>query len=691
MTADSTSRIPPLIDEAEVVVVGAGPAGSRCAARLAETGHDVLLLDKSSFPREKPCGDGVTETSVRALRELELDDLLEESQEVWGLRAFVGHEPETRSFRRPSRCISRLEMDSRLLGAARERGARFAQIRVNGPLTDGGAVVGVSTADGEAIRARCVIAADGATSRLRRECGFAPAVPGRRAYAIRRYFRSELPLDSFFDIFVPLFHGSTELLGYGWVFPLDEKLANVGVGCYRPGSSIGLPALSVVLDAFIEELALVEGDRYGTLSPIEKPIGSPVGVGFAAGRCQFQRVLFVGDAAQMTDPITGEGIGHALYGGGLVADVAHAALTGRRGADWHSGLDLGREIDRRMLRLGQDMDVLRRVAVRRLNRPDKRLVAGRDKVGGKPFLKAAAHATASFYEVPTLEGTSISIFAAEQDAEVSEAVAALNERALDEFLTRFPFVPQTLHRELRSDAGPAAGTLVLLASRSTGKELDSTAVSVALAIELLAMFPIFLAQAVNRPSGEASKLNNTFAILTADYVVSRALSCAAPAGTAVVGAIAGAGCSMCESEADVKQTAGGAEARLEAYPDPTRGREGSLFELAASVGGCLSKTPADAIGGLRSYGRSLGAAFCISNDVCEVAGAEGKTPGPRATPVKGGVLDQALLRCEELADTAREALAEVGLNGSLAALCDLPGERARSAVGAAGDRRLAIP
>ena len=77
---------PSVIDEAEVVVVGGGPSGSVAAAKLAELGHEVLLVDQSGFPRDKPCGDGLTHASVAFLERMGLGDLMEASQRIEDVR-----------------------------------------------------------------------------------------------------------------------------------------------------------------------------------------------------------------------------------------------------------------------------------------------------------------------------------------------------------------------------------------------------------------------------------------------------------------------------------------------------------------------------------------------------------------------------------------------------------------------------
>jgi menaquinone-9 beta-reductase len=681
----------PVADEVEVLVVGAGPAGSSCAARLAEHGHDVLIVDQYPFPRHKPCGDGITDASVRMLENLGLHSLLADSIEIGGVRTFFGQKPKLRPLDRPARCISRAQLDQGILAVALERGARLAQLRVDGPLIEGGTVVGVSVAApaGGAVLARCIIAADGATSRLRRGCGFVPPPSDRRAYAVRQYVCSEKPLAPYFDL-VPLVHRGSELLGYGWIFPLDEHTANVGIGYYRSRVLASPPSLNEVLDGFINELTLEKNPRYGELSRVGKPLGSPLAVTFEEAACQFQRVLFAGDAAQTTEPVTGEGIGNALHGGAIVAEVAHAALTGTHGPRWYEGVALGRELNRCFLRIGQDVDVFKRALARRLATSSGRPVMRRTDPSAEPFFSAAAHAIAEPYELPALDQTAVHALLAETEPECAAALDDLNGRALDELLTSFPFTPEALHSRLRADPGPIAASLVFLGARAGGGTADDAAVTAALGVELLGTFPEFVRQTVDRPAGEGSKFNNVFAILVADFVVSRALKSGAFAGATVAAAIGATSCSMCEAEMIECVDRGVADRSPQRYLRAAELRDGALFELAVGIGATLAECDSETSAALARYGSELGVAHRIAIDVCALFPTDARGREDIERTRREGYLtlamiegiERALVECELRSRLAGEALGSAGLNGALAALAGLPVERIRAAIGA---------
>ena len=183
-------------DEADVVVVGAGPSGSTAAAMLGELGHEVLVVDKDQFPREKACGDGIMHPAVAMAERLGLASLIEAHWEIEVGRVIVGHRRQSitrfvRSRGRPlPRCIGRADFDAALLGSARERGARVLHARVDEveESSSGWRLHAVAGGESLVLGARVVVAADGATSRLRRSLGGAPSPP--LAYAVRQYFVS---------------------------------------------------------------------------------------------------------------------------------------------------------------------------------------------------------------------------------------------------------------------------------------------------------------------------------------------------------------------------------------------------------------------------------------------------------------------------------------------------------------------
>src|SRR6185312_5368667 len=178
----------------------------------------------------------------------------------------------------------------------------------------------------------------------------------------------------------------------------------------------------------------------------------------------------------MTEPATGEGIGNAIDGGLAVAEVAHTALRGARGDDWHEGVDLGSELAHRFLRLGQDVDVIRRISARRAASPHKRSTTRRHPAREQPFLTALVQGATEPYQLPTVRDTPVYRAIGRNDGEIAAALDALNDRCLGVVSTPLPFAPEALHVRLLRNLGPVTGALVVLTARFGGRAADSVVV-----------------------------------------------------------------------------------------------------------------------------------------------------------------------------------------------------------------------
>lgn len=307
---------------ADVVIVGAGPAGSAAATVLARAGRGVVVVDRARFPRDKCCGDGLT---TLALRELEHLGFSPDSVTDWyDVDAAWLRSPSGREVRVPlpttgryAAVAPRLQFDDALVALARESGA---QVR------DGHGFDGRVRVDPDAIeidvdglgpvRARYLIAADGMWSPVRKAFGL--GVPGYLGewHALRQYAHGVTgpASERLYVWFEP------DLLpGYAWSFPLPGGRVNLGFGVLRDGTRrMGemktlwpeLLARPHVREALGPEAELE--DRH-TAWPIPARIGE---VPLVA-----QRTCFVGDAAAATDVLTGEGIGQALLTGRLAAEA----------------------------------------------------------------------------------------------------------------------------------------------------------------------------------------------------------------------------------------------------------------------------------------------------------------------------------------------------------------------------------
>ncbi|HEX4541224.1 MAG TPA: geranylgeranyl reductase family protein [Acidimicrobiales bacterium] len=315
--------------DADVAVVGAGPAGSAAAVRLARAGSDVVVLDRARFPRDKCCGDGLTTDALRRLDRLGLDPKTVASWQA--VDDIVVRSPSGRVARLPfprdrgtyAAVAQRRDLDAAVVDLARDAGATILEgCALRGAsLADDGIVL---EADGlDPISVRYAIGADGMWSPLRKALGQGEE-PGYLGewHAFRQYFGNVGPDAA--DMWV--WFEPDLLPGYAWSFPLPDGRANVGFGVPRQA---GRPTgeMAAVWSGLVDRspLRAVLGPAAEPESPHRAwPIPARVTTSplTAAGG----RVLFAGDAARATDPMTGEGIAQALETAALAAD---AILAGR--------------------------------------------------------------------------------------------------------------------------------------------------------------------------------------------------------------------------------------------------------------------------------------------------------------------------------------------------------------------------
>jgi len=626
VAASTAAPEPPLVDEAEVVVVGAGPAGCACAARLADRGHEVLLVDQSVFPRDKACGDGLSTLAMTHLERLGLEHVLTVAHPISGLRGnfeYRRHKvvrydpPPGRSF--PACCVPRLTLDAALLTAARERGARFSVARAQAPVLADGRLPRLDVSrDGQAaaIAARFVVAADGATSRMRRELGVARPEHGLSAYGMRQYFTTGRALDPFFDVYVPVEFEGFDFAGYGWVFPVGERRANIGVGHFR-GPGIGdAPPIPHVFDLFVASLESKARERLGDLVREGRPIGSPVGMGFGRGRCRVGDVFFVGDAARTTDPISGEGIAYALEGGTIVADLVHAtAIRGRRRGD------AGDLLARRFPRLGQNMSTVVRLSVLAMNAGSQEATAGR-REDSMPIARRIVTALDPFD--PSWTRTAVARLVARADPESLTALEEVNVRALDLAETTYPFFREALARQLVARGGPLPAAGVLLAARACGGDVDEDLRALAVAVTLTFTVQGALIEVVDRPRTATAKLHNAGILLYTDFAVSRAWSALRDFEPEAVRELARAGVEACKGTLMAQRDRYDVAQPVDRHADVSDriyGNAGAVaFGLAAELAGASAATVAT----MRDAGRLLARAHQIATEIRELV--EGDEP-----------------------------------------------------------------
>jgi geranylgeranyl reductase family protein len=321
------------VQRAEVVVVGAGPAGCAAAIALARAGRQVVVADKATFPRDKFCGDGLTTGALRQLEDLGLQPATVASWRVVDDVAI--RSPRGRVIRYPlprdagihAAVARRWDLDAALVDLARASGAQIlegqrlerVQQRADGVVVDLHGHEGRTT-----ISADYAIGADGMWSPLRKALGV--DVPGYRGewHAFRQYWSgvSEAAQRELWVLFEP------DLLpGYAWSFPVGDGQANVGFGILR-GGRVTTQEMKRLWPDLLARLQLRD-----LLGPGAQPEGPhrawPIPARVDRTVLTDGRVLFVGDAAAATDPMTGEGIGQALATGRWAAEAIDRAGPGR--------------------------------------------------------------------------------------------------------------------------------------------------------------------------------------------------------------------------------------------------------------------------------------------------------------------------------------------------------------------------
>jgi len=284
------------VSDCDVLVVGAGPAGSTCAALCAQAGRKVILIDRSDFPREKVCGDCVNPAAAAVLDRLGVSGRLSASphsrpREVEfvsrGGRAIRLPIPRGSGF-----AIRRSDLDDVLLRRAQELGA---SVRAACTLTGLRRGWVAETSLGP-ISARVLIAADGRNSTTLRLLGLLPRSIDRRVGV-----QAHLPRPAGFgDLISMRFYRH----GHGGVVPVDASHVNVCL----VGDPGDLPALR---SEACEGLGSPDGANWRTITPLSRPDIPP---------CPEPGLFLVGDTSVVVEPFTGEGILHALRSGQCAAD-----------------------------------------------------------------------------------------------------------------------------------------------------------------------------------------------------------------------------------------------------------------------------------------------------------------------------------------------------------------------------------
>ncbi len=346
MTESQASSI-----EADVIVVGGGPAGAGAAYHLSQLGLDVAVLERNTFPRDKICGDGLTPAAVAELTLMGMDT--SDWYRNRGLRVIGGGNeiyfdwPEQTSLPGYGMTRERTVLDEELIRQAEKAGARLYEGHsVTGAIRSAtGRIVGVQAKLGRGAKAqavsaygRLVVDAGGVAARLSTSLGIEKKSNRPLGVAARTYFRSPRSDDQWMESHLELWNGepgNSELLpGYGWIFPLGNGLVNVGLGSVSSDAKATALPYRDVFKQWVSHLPKDWGftpeNQVGPLKSAALPMSFNRKPHYVDG------LALVGDSGGMVSPFNGEGIAPALKAGRMLAQAAASAFA----RDTERGFDL---------------------------------------------------------------------------------------------------------------------------------------------------------------------------------------------------------------------------------------------------------------------------------------------------------------------------------------------------------------
>jgi len=316
----------------DVAVIGAGPAGSATAYFLARGGLRVALLDKSDFPRDKTCGDGLT---LRALAVLDSMGVLPQvEQQAFRCSSVTIRNSDELTYRlefsEPGSplqhllILPRLTFDELLRQHAIEAGATFVpHAKVVNITDESDGNVQLEVENGSRIESKLAVIATGANIGLLRKTGLLKRAPPP-GLAARAYFENVEDLDDT----ILLFFDGVEHPGYGWVFPTSLNSANIGCGVFFDSRTPQPTHLRNMIRGHPYLQRILKNARQ--VGPIK---GHPLRTDFLSSRSGDGRILVVGEAVGLVNPITGEGIDYALESAQLAGDAILNINNRHRGLD----------------------------------------------------------------------------------------------------------------------------------------------------------------------------------------------------------------------------------------------------------------------------------------------------------------------------------------------------------------------
>ena len=308
-----------VVQTADLLVIGAGPAGAATAIRAARGGARVVVFDKAPYGRDKVCGDGLTPRAIAALDELRIG--YDEAHRIEGLRMIANRThreldwPSGTRFPDHGAVWPRRRLDAALIDGASEAGAEILWQTEALPVLDGDRVVGVK-AGGRRWEAPLTVLAAGAPGAAARRLGAERIGDEPFGLAIRTYAESPRHADDLLEACLTLEdeHG-TPVPGYGWMFPAGDGTVNIGVGALS--TMKGFKKLN--LNSLLESYHGLVKESWSLGPYLERPRAWRLPM--SAQRRHGPGWVAIGDAAGLVNPMNGEGIDYGLESGIIAADL----------------------------------------------------------------------------------------------------------------------------------------------------------------------------------------------------------------------------------------------------------------------------------------------------------------------------------------------------------------------------------
>jgi len=309
----------------DVVIVGAGPAGSTAAKVLAEQGRTVLLIDKDQFPRDKPCGGGLTAKVLEEFPYIKKHNLIESySYGGYVYANTMNNKVEIKKDKPIMATVIRKTFDAGLVKLAVDQGCTFLEGKKVIDVFFSKDTVKTQIETGETFESKVIIGADGIWSLIRKKAGLDPPQKQLAVSLFNEYKLDESIIDQYFSTerYGHLHLKLNDLAGYGWVFSKKNHI-NIGIGEMKPYHASTKKNLKPLFQMYIQKLKeariipdIIPSDAIRGAALPTQPIPKTYG----------DKILLCGDAAGLINPITGEGIHYAMYSGRIAAHVIDNAL-----------------------------------------------------------------------------------------------------------------------------------------------------------------------------------------------------------------------------------------------------------------------------------------------------------------------------------------------------------------------------